>query len=55
VPELASRSPAITRFEREGQPTLWRLRVSGLADRDAARALCGQVQARGGACTVVGG
>jgi cell division septation protein DedD len=55
VPELAGRTPAITRFEREGQPTLWRLRVGGLADRDAARALCGQVQARGGACNVVGG
>ena len=40
---------------REGQPALWRLRVGGLADRDAARALCGQVQARGGACSVVGG
>ena len=55
VPELASRSPAITRFEREGQAPLWRLRVGGLADRDAARTLCEQVQARGGACTVVGG
>jgi cell division septation protein DedD len=55
VPELAGRTPAVTRFEREGQPALWRLRVGGLADRDAARALCGQVQARGGACSVVGG
>ncbi len=54
VPELAGRSPAISRFEREGQPTLWRLRVGGLADRDAARTLCEQIQARGGACAVLG-
>jgi cell division septation protein DedD len=55
VPELASRTPAITRFEREGQAPLWRLRVGGLADRDAARTLCEQVQTRGGTCAVVGG
>lgn len=55
VPELAGRSPAISRVEREGQPPLWRLRVGGLPDRDAARALCEQVQARGGACAVIGG
>jgi cell division septation protein DedD len=52
VPELAGRSPVISRFEREGQPPLWRLRVGGLADREAARALCEQVRARGGACVV---
>jgi cell division septation protein DedD len=55
VPELASRTPAITRVEREGQAPIWRLRVGGLADRDAARTLCEQVQARGGTCAVVGG
>ena len=53
VPELASRQPRITRFERDGQSPLWRLRVGGLADAAAARALCEQVRARGGACMPV--
>ena len=53
VPELAAHQPRITRFEREGQAALWRLRVGGLADPAAARALCEQVRARGGACNPV--
>jgi len=54
VPELAGRPPLILRFEQEGR-TLWRLRTSGLADANAARALCEAVRARGGACMPVGG
>ncbi len=53
VPELAGREPRITRFEREGRSPLFRLRVGGLADPAAARALCEQVRARGGACMPV--
>ncbi len=53
VPELAAHQPRITRLERDGQAALWRLRVGGLADPAAARALCEQVRARGGACNPV--
>ncbi len=55
APELAPFQPRITRFEREGQPTLWRLRASGLADAAAARALCEAVRARGLPCVPGGG
>jgi len=54
VPELAGRPPQILRFEQDGR-TLWRLRTGGLADANAARALCESVRARGGACMPVGG
>ncbi|MBD0271539.1 MAG: SPOR domain-containing protein [Acetobacteraceae bacterium] len=50
VPELAGFQPRITRLEREGQPTLWRLRAAGLPDAAAAKALCDAVRARGAAC-----
>lgn len=50
VPELAAFQPRITRLEREGQPTLWRLRAPGLPDAAAAKALCDAVRARGAAC-----
>ena len=50
VPELAAFQPRITRLEREGQPTLWRLRAGGLPDAAAAKALCDAVRARGAAC-----
>jgi len=53
VPELAGREPRITRLERDGRPPLWRLRVAGLADAAAARALCEQVRAKGSACVPV--
>jgi hypothetical protein len=55
APELAAFQPRITRLDREGQPTLWRLRVSGLADNSAARALCDAVRARGLPCVPSGG
>ncbi len=55
VPELAAFQPRITRLEREGQPTLWRLRATGLPDAAAAKALCDAVRARGGACAPGGG
>lgn len=54
VPELARHSPNVVRFDREGRPPFWRLRVGGLPDRDAAQALCEQVRARGGNCAVLG-
>lgn len=50
VPELAAFQPRITRLDREGQPTLWRLRAAGLADAAAAKALCDAVRARNIAC-----
>lgn len=53
LPELEGRSPAILRLDREGQPPLFRLRLGGLADQEAAARLCEQVRARGGACAVV--
>ncbi|WP_245538218.1 SPOR domain-containing protein, partial [Teichococcus cervicalis] len=54
VPELQGRSPQITRFEREGRPTMWRLRL-GVEDAGSAGALCEAVKSRGGACAVLGG
>lgn len=54
VPELQGRSPQITRFEREGRPTMWRLRL-GVEDSAGAGALCEAVKTRGGACAVLGG
>jgi len=55
VPELAAFQPRVTKLERGGQPTLWRLRATGLADPAAARALCDAVRARGVACLPGGG
>jgi SPOR domain len=55
VPELGAFQPRIARLEREGQPTLWRLRATGLADAAAARSLCEAVRARGVACIPGGG
>ncbi|MBV1798429.1 SPOR domain-containing protein [Siccirubricoccus sp. G192] len=54
VPELAGFQPRITRLEREGQATLYRLRTGGLADQAAARALCEAVRDKGGNCAVLG-
>jgi len=55
IPELAGRQPIITRLEREGQPTLWRVRTGGFADAAAARAFCEPIRAREIACIPVGG
>ncbi|UPY35752.1 SPOR domain-containing protein [Sediminicoccus sp. KRV36] len=55
APELAGRQPIITRLERDGQPTLWRLRAGGFADAAAARAFCEQLRARDIACIPAGG
>lgn len=54
VPELAAHNPNVVRFDRDGRPTFWRLRVGGLPDRDAAQALCERVRSSGGNCAVVG-
>lgn len=54
APELLQgRTPIILRLERGGQPTLYRLRTSGLPDQDAARDFCEQMRGRGGACVPV--
>jgi cell division septation protein DedD len=53
VPALGSRQPSFTKLERDGQPTLWRVRTGGLADAAAARALCDAVKAKGGSCMPV--
>ena len=53
APELAGMTPRITRLEREGREPLWRLRVGGLADPAAARALCDQLRGKGAACNPV--
>jgi cell division septation protein DedD len=53
LPDLASRHPVITELKRDNQPTLWRLRVGGLADATAARAFCDAVKAKGGSCVPV--
>ncbi|RAI56018.1 SPOR domain-containing protein [Roseicella frigidaeris] len=55
VPELAGFQPRISRVERDGQSPLFRLRVGGLADAGAAKALCEAVKAGGGACLAIGG
>ncbi len=56
IPALGGQAPIVIRFDRgEGRPPLWRLRLSGLPDREAARALCGDVRGQGGACVLVGG
>lgn len=54
VPELGPFSPNVVRFDRDGRPTFWRLRVGGVPDRDAAQALCERVRASGGNCAVLG-
>ncbi|WP_424812604.1 SPOR domain-containing protein [Roseococcus sp. YIM B11640] len=53
APELAGRSPVVTKFERDGQATMWRLRTGGFADQAAARAFCGQLRERGVNCIPV--
>jgi len=54
LPELFDgRSPTIQRFEREGAAPMFRLRLTGLADGDAAGRFCEQVRGRGGACVPV--
>ncbi|MBY0336993.1 MAG: SPOR domain-containing protein, partial [Acetobacteraceae bacterium] len=54
VPELQGRTPAVTRLEREGQPTLFRLRTAGFQDAAAARQFCEALQARQASCIVIG-
>ncbi len=52
VPELAGHQPQVVKFEREGQPTLWRLRTGGFADAAAARAFCETARGKGATCVV---
>lgn len=54
LPDLFDgRSPSILRFERDGAAPMFRLRLTGLADNDAAARFCEQVRGRGGACVPV--
>jgi cell division septation protein DedD len=53
TPDLAGRTPVITELKRDNLPTLWRLRVGGLADVAAAQTLCEAVKAKGGSCVPV--
>ena len=53
---LADRRPQVIRFEREGQPTMWRLRTGGFRDHEAARAFCDAAKSKGApACAAIGG
>jgi len=52
IPALAAMQPRISRFAREGQPPLWRLRVS-TADAAAAHGLCEQARAKNASCVPV--
>ncbi len=48
---LGGRKPAISKFERDGK-VFWRVRTGGFADAGGAKALCDQMKAKGGGCTV---
>ncbi|MDJ0389803.1 SPOR domain-containing protein [Roseomonas sp. E05] len=52
---MQGRTPHIIRFEREGKPTMWRLRTGGFDSREAANTFCESMKSRGGACAVIGG
>ncbi|UFN50736.1 SPOR domain-containing protein [Roseomonas sp. OT10] len=53
---LSDRRPQVLRFERDGLPTMWRLRTGGFADADAAKAFCDAAKAKGApACATIGG
>lgn len=54
APELlGDRRPTVTRFEREGQTPLFRLRTGMFADAEAARTFCESLRSKGGNCTVI--
>lgn len=55
APDLAGRAHSITKLERDGQPTLWRLRAGGFADPAAARAFCVQLREKNVGCIPVAG
>jgi hypothetical protein len=56
MPELlGALRPQIIRFDREGRPTMWRIRTGGFADSAAAGEFCERIRAGGGACAVLGG
>ena len=50
---LGAFRPQIVRFEREGQPTLYRLRTGGFADVAAAQAFCEQARAKQMPCVII--
>lgn len=45
--------PSVSRFERDGQTTLFRLRTGPLRDAETAQAFCDRLRATGGNCFVV--
>ncbi len=51
LPTLGARQPQFVRAEAAGH-TVWRIRTGGFADTAEATAFCGQVKARGGACSL---
>ncbi|MBU8545483.1 MULTISPECIES: SPOR domain-containing protein [Roseomonadaceae] len=54
APELfEGRGPVVQRLDRDGQPTLFRLRTAGFADQDGAQQFCEQLRARSLACIPV--
>lgn len=55
VPELAAMEAVISRFDREGQAPLFRLRAGGLPNAAAARSLCEAVRAKAAPCMTIGG
>lgn len=52
---LGAFRPQILRFDREGQASLFRLRIGGFRDVDAARAFCEQMRERRVPCAVIRG
>lgn len=50
---LGAFRPQVVRFEREGQPTLYRLRTGGFADVAAAQSFCEQARAKQMPCTII--
>lgn len=54
APELlGDRRPSVTRFERDGQSPLFRLRTGMFPDADAARTFCESLRSKGANCTVI--
>lgn len=47
---LGGRQPGVRRGEASDKSTVYRVRISGLASKDEADALCAQVKTMGGAC-----
>jgi cell division septation protein DedD len=51
---LGDYSPKFIPVDIPGKGTLYRLRVTGFADKSAAKSVCDQITAGGGACILAG-